>query len=681
MPEDTNSHGLEWLRRSVLKGMAATGVATVVPTATAQENGQGDDTVITTDEQPQLPDAQQRIDLAERVGPRDFHEENYEIINVHRRKEAVQTLLRDPEVNRVASNWIAHFISYEALTNHLDAVSIQGPTDYTVDGSLESGTFNVTAVNRQTIYGLIDRRRNEIVALQINDPTDVSWTEEYTDEEVRRGQVMLDQQEVQQYVQGKDFWPMFKVAESITSGRGLAHYEISTIIFYVVDQDSVSVVSGFLDVREEGNPQFMKAYIVDDFIRYPVQEMARQTATNEQTVLDQVPSVPVENRPMKTANNGFHRFETLPDQQFQQNNWSVRWEPPETQGVTFWGQYNGKPVFKTMNAMATPTAYGLPPREGRNTREWYFPDDEPVINGHHIFWDVHSIPFGGPGQMAKIDYPERRGHPSGFQFRTHYHTGAQGRGSVDFHSGAQFGPYNYNISYEFFEDGRMIPIWRRHGPGYLVEALRNYGVPEDWEGEEIVVQQYLHQTALEPTPGTTDGGVQTQLFDGEEWTTPEEEFYHVGEPGQKLRFSNPNGSEQIDVPLNRDLEVVVVRPNSDEIGPAQDQVTRTKDREVEAAFYHPAQYVDGEQIQDQRVIFWLIMEASMDEVPHPAGVTGYVAQAELQLNGYGDGEQTPTGTATETPEGTPGGTPTQTPTETPGGTPTETPGGSPTETQ
>lgn len=644
----SNPQWPEWLRRSVLKGMAATGAAAVLPTATAGENGQEADDGLTADEQRRLQQQQQRIDLAERVGPRDFHEENYEIINVHRRKEAVQTLLRDPEVNRVAQNWIAHFISYEALTNHLDAVSIQGPTDYTVEGGMDSGRFDVTAVDRQVVYGLVDRRRNEIVALQINDPVDVPWTEEYNEQQLRRGQVVLDQPDVQQYVQGKDFWPMFKVAESITSGVGLAHNEVSVVVFYVVDDDSVGVVSGYIDVREEGNPELLETYVVEDFIRYPVQEMARQTATNDQSVLGEVPTVPVNDRPMKTANNGFHRYATVPEQRFQQDNWGIRWEPPETQGVTFWGQYNGTQVFSTMNAMATPTAYGLPPREGRNTREWYFPDDEPVINGHHLFWDIHSIPFGGPGQLGKIDYPARRGHPSGFQFRTHYHTGAQGRESIDFHSGAQFGPYNYNISYEFFEDGRIIPIWRRHGPGYVVESLRNYGLPDDWEGEETVVQQYLHYTALEPTPGTTDGGVETQLFDGEQWTTPESEFYHVGEPGQKLRFSNPNGSEQIDVPLNRDLEVVVVRPHPDEIGPAQDQVTRTMDIAVESEFYHPAQYADGEQIQNQRVIFWLVMEASMDEVPHPAGVTGYVAQAEFQLNGYGDGGGGQSGTQSGT---------------------------------
>ncbi|WP_222913142.1 hypothetical protein [Natrinema sp. SYSU A 869] len=145
--------------------------------------------------------------------------------------------------------------------------------------------------------------------------------------------------------------------------------------------------------------------------------------------------------------------------------------------------------------------------------------------------------------------------------------------------------------------------------------------------------QYLHFTALEVTPGTTEG-VQTQVFDGDQWLTPEEEFYLEGEPGQKVRFSNPNGSEKIDVPMNRDLELVVVQPNSNEIGPMGSQKTRSEDLEAELQFYHPAQYVDGDSIQNHQVIAWLIMEGSVGEMPHPAGATGYVAQAELQVKDY-----------------------------------------------
>jgi hypothetical protein len=542
--------------------------------------------------------------------------------------------LGDPAVNEVARGWIANFIGYEPLSNHLDAISVQGPTDYTVEGGHDSGRFEITAKNRQTAYGLVDRRRNELVALQVTDPVDVSWVEEYDEAATRRTQTMLDREDVSEFLENKEWWPMEKVAESITAWKDKPHGEVSIVILYAVSDASVEVASGYVDVTGD-EPELVDIHFVDDFTRYPVQQMAREMSPNDETVLGDVPAVPREKRPLKTANNGFHRFELVPEKSFEQDNWSIEWEPPETMGVTFNGRYRGKPVFETMNAMATPTGYGLPPREGRNSLDWFFPDHTPVFNGHHLFWDIHSVPFGGPGQLGKIDYPERRGHPSGFQFRTHYHTGAQGKGSTDFHSGAQFGPYNYNISYEFFADGRLVPIWRRHGPGYVVESLRDYGIPDDWEGEETVVQQYLHLTALDVTPGTTEG-VRTRVFDGDQWTTPNSEFYREGQPGQKVRFANPNGSERIDVPLDRDMEIVVVQRKPSEIGPAESQKTRVVDIDAELDFDHPAQYVDGDGIQGERVIAWLIAEASMDEVPHPAGVTGYVAQGELQLDGYGN---------------------------------------------
>lgn len=628
MSQKGTRYGPEWYRRGFMKAAgAAAMLGSQTAVAGAQEGGNGDD----QDSQ----DGSERISGAERLSVRDFHEENYEITHVHRRKEAIRTLLNDPEANSVAREWIAHFVGYEPLSNDLDAISIQGPTDFVVEGGLDQGTWSITAQNRQTIFGLVDRRHNELVGLQINDPIDVSWEEEYSQEELRRVRVMLEQPEVQDFAQDRDTWPLFKVTESIFAWKDRPHGEVSPIIFYGVGEDGVSVAIGYVDVTDAENPEFVDLHFVEDLVRYPVHKMARQITPDDQTVLGEVPSVPTEQRPLKTAENGFHRFDLLPEQTFEQDNWRIEWEPPETMGVTFDGQYNGKPVFQTMNAVATPTGYNLPPREGRNTREWFFPEDEPVFSGHHLYWDVHSIPFGGPGQMGKIDYPERRGHPSGFQFRTHYHTGAQGRQSIDFHSGAQFGPYNYNISYEFFSDGRLVPIWRRHGPGHEVESLTNYSVPDNWEGEENVVMAYLHFTALDVTPGTTEG-VQTQVFDGDQWTTPEEEFYLEGQPGQKVRFSNPNGSEKIDVPMNRDLELVVVQPQSDEIGPAESQKTRGVDLEAELEFYHPAQYVDGDSIQNQRVIAWLVMEGSVGEVPHPAAVTGYVAQAELQVRDYGE---------------------------------------------
>jgi hypothetical protein len=133
-----------------------------------------------------------------------------------------------------------------------------------------------------------------------------------------------------------------------------------------------------------------------------------------------------------------------------------------------------------------------------------------------------------------------------------------------------------------------------------------------------------------PTPGTTDG-VETQIFDGDEWRTPDSEFYLEGDEEMVLRFTNPNGPETIDVPLDDMKEVVVVRPKEDEIGEA---IRVLDDPQAELGFYHPAQYVDDEPIQGEEVLFWLLMEGRTDEVPHSSGITTYTQMGEFNLSGY-----------------------------------------------
>ncbi|WP_433634734.1 hypothetical protein [Halomicrococcus sp. NG-SE-24] len=630
MQGNNNRHSSGIRRRAFTKigGLSAFGALAGCTTARGQDESSNDSNKNSSS------DTSTRITSAKRVSPRDFHEENYEITHTYRRNEALRVLLQDPKANKIARNWIGSFEAYAPLTNTLGTISVQGCPDYTANGSFDKGSWDITAKNRQTIYGLVDRRHNELVALQITDPMDIQWKEEYEKKNIRRGRVLYDQPEVKEYLKGKDWWPSIKVGESITAGEGLRHGNVTIVLFPAVGKDSMGIVSGFLDVSED-KPKFVDMYFVDDFVRYSTQDLAREIKPNNKSVLGKVPDVPKTKRPIKTANKGYHRFETLPDKNFTDAGWKIHWEPPETMGVKLEGQFRGQPVFSAMNGMAptTFTGYDLPPRKGRNTLNWFFPEHKPKFNGHHIFWDIHSISFGGPGALAKVDYPKRRDHPKGFQFRTHYHTGAQGRSSIDFHSGVRFGPYNYNISYEFFEDGRFIPIWRRHGPGYVTESLYGYGQPEDYKGEENVVQQYISAQAFDVTPGTRDG-VEVQYFDGDSWSKPAKEFYKEGEPGTKLRFTNPNGSQTIDLPMDRGMEAVVLKRKSDEIGPAKSQAMRADDLDVELDYYHPAQYVDGDQIQNERVILWLLLEASMDEVPHPAGATAYAALAELQLKGY-----------------------------------------------
>jgi len=100
----------------------------------------------------------------------------------------------------------------------------------------------------------------------------------------------------------------------------------------------------------------------------------------------------------------------------------------------------------------------------------------------------------------------------------------------------------------------------------------------------------------------------------------------------QIRFTNPDGPETIDVPLDNMKEVVVVRPKETEIG----EVIRASPEspQTELEFYHPAQYVDDEPIQGEEVLFWLLMEARTDEVPHSSGITTYTQLGEFNLSGY-----------------------------------------------
>lgn len=586
------------------------------------------------EENEETGDADEGNEFESRIASiRDFGNENYEIAYTYRKRQAIETLLSDPEVNDVVGDFISSFEAYDAHTEDLDSISIQGSPDVEIEGGIDEGAFEVTVVDRQVAYGLIDRQSDEIVALTITEPEDVTWTPWEAEEEGERAvdigeqrlETVLENSDVQDYLEGKEWYPLFKVAEEITSARGIEHAGVSPVVLFVKEDDGLAALAAYLDVREDDAGELIDVVQMDRFVEFPPHELAHDVEIEDESVLDSVPDVSFEQRPWFTANNGFHRLEE-PDESFDQSGWSIDWEPPGTHGVRIAAEYEGSPVFASLDAPITYTGYNLPERQGENTLEWFFPDNDPVFVGDLLFWDIHSIEFGGPGQMGVIEYPETENQPEGFRFRTHYHTGAYERESLDFHSGHRFGPYNYDISYEFFEDGMLAPIWRRQGPGFITEYIDD---DDGQNGENAVVQHYISTIAMDVTPGT-DEGVEVQLFDGDEWLTPESEFYVEGEQGMIARFSNPDGSETIDIPLDDDKEVVVVRRAEGEIGVEQ----RVEDMDIESEFYHPAQYVNDDPIQGERVYAWLLMEAATDDVPHPSGITSFVTHSQIQLSGY-----------------------------------------------
>lgn len=643
-------------RRMYLKLAAAAGGATALAGCGANETSETD---TTPEEEPaeieqlsnEIPDI--RMDTATWASERSFDNQAYERMHLYRKRRAIDTLLEDPEVNDLVSSWIGAFDVYEVMTNHLEAVSLQGPQSWSVEESdfpypgqdidedVEA-TFDITAEDRQTIYALIDRHTDEIVALEITDPSDITWEKTQDAEDIEHGHLLLESEVVQEEfgdLSEYTWYPSWKGSGGGFTGLGygdLEHGMGGTATLYVDDGGELRVISGFFDGSGD-DPELLNVTVVDDIVEFQPPDLADKITPASESVLEEVPDVPFEKRPYYTANGGYHRIEP-PEESFEQSGWSIEWEEPTYEGITMSGSYNEKPVFEALNTPVTITGYYMPPREGRSTLDYYFPDGDSVFNGDLAFWDVHGDTFGGPGILGKLDFPEGNGTPSGFQLKTHYHTGAVGLESVDFHSGFRFGPYNYDIAYDFYEDGVLRPIFRRAGPGFVKQFVdkvqansESYGA--DGNYEEKVVQHYTSAQAFDITPGTEDG-VEIELFDGDEWTTPDEEFYVEGELGMKARFSNPDGSESVDFPLDSDKELVVVRRSEDEIGPGDSSAERLTDEETPSDFYHPAQYVDGESIQGERVIVWLLMVGATNQVPYPSGTTNFTTTAEIQLSGY-----------------------------------------------
>ncbi len=468
----------------------------------------------------------------------------------------------------------------------------------------------------------MDRRYDRLVALTITQPRDVTWTrvpKNEGPEAVARHRVALQDPRVRRVLEGKPWYPMVKVAEVITAYGRRPLRTVTPVIYYFKDNGRLAVLSVFLDVRDPKNMKVLDVNVVRRFTEYPLDELARTMVPRARSAVGRVPQVPFGQRPWYTAPQGFHRLE-LPPREFQRNQWRIRWTPPETQGVDVAAWFRGKPVL-TRLVQFTFTGYNLPPQAGRPTLRWYFPEGGKYFAGDLLYWDIHSADFGGPGLMGRIDVPATSEHPAGFRMRSHYHTGALPH-AQDFHAGHRFGPYNYDVAYDFFEDGVLRLEWRRNGPGYVTEFLRV-------RRPTSVYQCYLSVWGLELTPGASRG-VRVELCDGTRWTAPAREFYMAGRPGMVLRVANPRGREAVEIPLGENVEVAVVRARRGEIGRSK----RVLDEAAEARFYHPGQYANGEPIQGQQVLTWIVMHVPVHDMAVPAGISAFPAFMELRLRGY-----------------------------------------------
>ncbi len=141
---------------------------------------------------------------------------------------------------------------------------------------------------------------------------------------------MLDKEEIWQHLEGKEWYPMVKAAEIITSYGDYAHGEASNLAYFVMDGGELKVVSGFMDVTGE-EAELLDVHIVNDFAEHPAYRIAQNTGTVGESVLGEVPEPPVMQRPQITAPNGYHRIEEPPNE-FEQDGWSIPGAVPGRSG-------------------------------------------------------------------------------------------------------------------------------------------------------------------------------------------------------------------------------------------------------------------------------------------------------------------------------------------------------------
>lgn len=574
------------------------------------------------------------------VMPQDV--QNYELKYASRKRNALETLLAHPEVNQLVQRFYGSFDTYDPWPDQ-DAVGVVGIEDISIEDAgrkgLKKGQHTVTTDGYTVINGLVGRESRELEALKIERPDEQTWTREYSDTETEILEATLSNDEVASLVEGEAWYVGIGKVTSISSYS--SEHEKAEVTFPVfifergsggdlLGVDTGIGVSGFGVTDEPTKPEEV-IYVepiegIDSLdpdadnefpvsetgrVRESMQELAQRVAVRP--VETELQEVSEKMAPLLTRSHGHHSeqaAEAMPNP-IEQNNWTVNWESTSTDGLVFSAQFNDKPVFSRAAVSVSLTAY--PPHGGRYSVD-LFEGPRKRVGGNVMFHD--NLGLTGPGVVGLLEAPPLEAHwagerPQGFRVATHYHTGATTH--EEFHAGLRYGPYNYRINWNFFEDGTLTPTYLRNGPGYEME----HGYPV-----------YASMHAFNVTPGSKETD-QIKLFDGDEWKQLQEEQYFVAESHNILRLEGTEG-QQVEFNLDVDDEVVLLQRHDDEMGVAP----RVVDANRERNFWHPVQYVDGESLPGQRMVVWVIRTQHTQEIPYLSGTVPFVNQLDIHTRNY-----------------------------------------------
>ncbi len=580
----------------------------------------------------------------------------------HRKRRAISVALSHPEVNKIIRNFYGSFEGFDDWVGY-DTVGFNGSENFEVTNGgmqgLRNGQHPVRTINNREIRARISKDADELTGLTIGEPFSYEYTRKYGEAEQRILEATAQKEPVRRLIEGKNWYVgIGKVTSISTYSPRYKKGEITYPVFILPRGNDYLLVDTGIEVKNwPDNPQpgelvYAQAVYPWDAenvqenkygvkptgrVKEPLPKVANQVSVNEDLPpASEMDDVQPSESPWLFRGHGHYSPKVKVDtpRPVKQNGWTVDWKDSSTDGMIFSASYDGTKVLDRAACSVSLTSY--PPHGGKYSTEFFTSPRARVGDPHGNVMFHDNLGLTGPGVLGKMDLPPLDEHwapddrPPGFKLRSHYHTGATF--VREFHSGLRYGPYNYIVDWQFFEDGVLIPTYQRNGPGYET----GHGWPA-----------YASMFAFDVTPG---GQSQSEVFwfDGSQWREQREEAQRIAGVNNILRVKEPGGKNAIDFPLKEHDEVYILRHHADEMGVAP----RIKNQTREKNFWHPAQYINGENVFGQNVVVWVVRAAHTETVPYISGTVPFINQAELNVKTLEDAEMQaapPAETTTEAP--------------------------------
>jgi hypothetical protein len=437
---------------------------------------------------------------------------NYGELVRTRKRAALRSVLSVPAAAQSVLGAVSS-TAYHRIFEGIDFVEILAPHEMEVVASGtgdEPGLDDPTAIAEEyviryrdvaRIRGLVDRETDELLRVEFgeHEPHTITWNYDELGIDLTPARISLEDPRVRDVLADVD-WYVAASGRSVYAGYS-EEYPI----------DSLSLAWFNWNDRQG---EFVSLHTVLDADRREVLGAYTPRRSTPQPLTAVVADVRGEPEPA-----GFDRGPIEPPGEFglvdrgegvvEAHGWRVAWRDTLHDAYAVEATYKGKPVFGPQ----TQIPYMFSDYEPFGTVDPGVPLGEDV---NHHFWDPLGVT--GPGVVERHDFAE------GFRIRGTFHSGSSTRWEWRF--GQNYGPYRYVIDWSFFADGTAILTSRHPTTGYRTTN----GYPE-----------YTYHVSVQPGFERASASA----YDGEEWTSVEEEAAFERAAMPRLRIENADGPERL----------------------------------------------------------------------------------------------------------------------------------------